>query len=311
MVGNLSQVATDLASLIGINHRRITSTIDNLQVVAADIQNNQQDLATSLSTLGAGLAPYIQISQWGQWFAVETIYTCLANQTVCPYYQPGNPPAGLGAVGRPAAAGAAVGASRRRACRQPRLQSPKQRSSALVGCPPRIEPRQMPEGRQRARTASVEVKAVTERNPKVVGIVAVIIMSSASWPSSSSTAACSPRATRSTARFPNAAGITKGTDGHGGRRQGRLGHLGRRCTATPSTPSSRSATRCVLPHETTAAVQVETLLGVVDVTLQPVSGWDDPLTVGRAHHRHLGADRVLPTAEHGAQRCCRRPTPRR
>jgi phospholipid/cholesterol/gamma-HCH transport system substrate-binding protein len=101
VVGNLSQVATDLAGLIGNNHTTITSTIDNLQAVAADVQNNQQNLASSLSTLGAGLAPYIQISQWGQWFAVETIYTCLANQTVCPYYQPGNPPAGSGPLGSP------------------------------------------------------------------------------------------------------------------------------------------------------------------------------------------------------------------
>ena len=101
VVGNLSQVATDLAGLIGNNHTTITSSIDNLQAVAADVQNNQQNLANSLSTLGAGLAPYIQVSQWGQWFAVETIYTCLANQTVCPYYQPGNPPAGSGPFGSP------------------------------------------------------------------------------------------------------------------------------------------------------------------------------------------------------------------
>jgi phospholipid/cholesterol/gamma-HCH transport system substrate-binding protein len=101
VVGNLSQVATDLASLIGNNHNTITSTIDNLQAVAADVQNNQQNLANSLSTLGAGLAPYIQVSQWGQWFAVQTIYTCLANQTVCSYYQPSNPPAGSGPGGSP------------------------------------------------------------------------------------------------------------------------------------------------------------------------------------------------------------------
>jgi phospholipid/cholesterol/gamma-HCH transport system substrate-binding protein len=99
VVGNLSTVATDLASLIGNNHNTVTSTVDNLQAVAADVQAHQQDLAQSLSTLGAGLAPYIQISQWGQWFAVETIYTCLANQTVCPYYQPSNPPAGSGPFG--------------------------------------------------------------------------------------------------------------------------------------------------------------------------------------------------------------------
>jgi phospholipid/cholesterol/gamma-HCH transport system substrate-binding protein len=101
VVGNLSQVATDLASLIGNNHNTITSTIDNLQAVAADVQNNQQNLASSLSSLGAGLAPYIQISQWGQWFAVETVYTCLAGQSVCPYYQPSNPPAGSGPFGSP------------------------------------------------------------------------------------------------------------------------------------------------------------------------------------------------------------------
>jgi phospholipid/cholesterol/gamma-HCH transport system substrate-binding protein len=101
VVGNLSLVATDLAGLIGNNHNTITSTIGNLQAVAADVQNNQQNLAKSLSSLGAGLAPYIQISQWGQWFAVETVYTCLAGQTICPYYQPGNPPPGSGPFGSP------------------------------------------------------------------------------------------------------------------------------------------------------------------------------------------------------------------
>ena len=99
VVGNLSLVATDLSGLIGNNHNTITSTINNLQTVAADVQHNQQNLSSSLSTLGAGLAPYIQISQWGQWFAVETVYTCLAGQSVCPYYQPGNPPAGSGPFG--------------------------------------------------------------------------------------------------------------------------------------------------------------------------------------------------------------------
>lgn len=101
VVGNLSQVASDLAGLIGNNHSTITSTIDNLQAVAADIQNNQTNLSNSLSTLGQGLAPYIQISQWGQWFAVETVYTCLAGQTICPYYQPSNPPPGSGLFGSP------------------------------------------------------------------------------------------------------------------------------------------------------------------------------------------------------------------
>jgi phospholipid/cholesterol/gamma-HCH transport system substrate-binding protein len=101
VVGNLSGVATDLAQLVGSNHTTITTTVDSLQAVAADVQNNQKALSSSLSTLGAGLAPYIQISQWGQWFAVQTVYTCLANQTSCSYYQPTNPPAGSGTGGSP------------------------------------------------------------------------------------------------------------------------------------------------------------------------------------------------------------------
>jgi phospholipid/cholesterol/gamma-HCH transport system substrate-binding protein len=101
VVGNLSQVASDLAGLIGNNHGTITSTITNLQAVAADVQHNQENLAKSLSSLGTGLAPYIQISQWGQWFAVQTIYTCLAGQAVCPYYEPSNQPPGSGPFGSP------------------------------------------------------------------------------------------------------------------------------------------------------------------------------------------------------------------
>jgi phospholipid/cholesterol/gamma-HCH transport system substrate-binding protein len=101
VVGNLSGVASDLAQLIGSNHSTITSTIDNLSAVATDVQNNQKALSDSLSSLGTGLAPYVQISQWGQWFAVQTVYTCLANQTACTYYQPGNAPAGSGPLGSP------------------------------------------------------------------------------------------------------------------------------------------------------------------------------------------------------------------
>jgi phospholipid/cholesterol/gamma-HCH transport system substrate-binding protein len=99
VVGNLSAVATDLATLIGSNQSVLTSTIDNLGAVAADVQNNQSQLASSLSSLGSGLAPYIQISNFGQWFAIQTVYTCLANQTTCTYYEPSDPPPGSGLLG--------------------------------------------------------------------------------------------------------------------------------------------------------------------------------------------------------------------
>jgi phospholipid/cholesterol/gamma-HCH transport system substrate-binding protein len=99
VVSNLSGVASDLATLIGSNQSVLTSTIDNLKAVAGDVQNNQQHLASSLSSLGAGLAPYIQISNYGQWFAIQTIYTCLDNQTSCTYYEPADPPPGSGLLG--------------------------------------------------------------------------------------------------------------------------------------------------------------------------------------------------------------------
>ncbi len=99
VVSNLSGVATDLANLIGSNQSVLTSTINNLSAVAADVQNNQGQLASSLSSLGSGLAPYIQISNFGQWFAIQTVYTCLANQTTCTYYEPSDPPPGSGLLG--------------------------------------------------------------------------------------------------------------------------------------------------------------------------------------------------------------------
>ena len=150
VVGNLSQVATDLASLIGNNHSTITSTIDNLQAVAADVQTNQQNLASSLSTLGAGLAPYIQISQWGQWFAVQTVYTCLANQTVCAYYEPNNPPAGSGPLGSPPAA----------QLRCPPGSSPSSASSTA----PRVGER-----RSAASTLGQDLQAVSGAAPRRAG----------------------------------------------------------------------------------------------------------------------------------------------
>ena len=62
VIGNLSSVATDLAGLIGNNHNTITSTIDNLQAVAADIQDNQTNLSNSLSTLGEGSGDVMELN---------------------------------------------------------------------------------------------------------------------------------------------------------------------------------------------------------------------------------------------------------
>ena len=121
------------------------------------------------------------------------------------------------------------------------------------------------------------MKAVTERNPKVVGIVAVVIMTACvlailllnrSFFSSGYTIQ---------ARFANAAGIAKGTEVmEAGVNVGSVTSVQVHGNAVDADLSINHSV--VLPHTTTAAIEVETLLGVVDVTLKPVSGWDDPLT---------------------------------
>jgi ABC-type transporter Mla subunit MlaD len=125
VVTNLGQVAGDLASLVGTNRSNLDGTINNLQAVAQDVAGHQQDLAQSLSTLGAGLTPYIQISSYGQWFQIQTVYTCLAGESVCNYFQPTNAPTGSGPLGSmPASA--------------PSLPGPTSGSSAPTNAAPSI-----------------------------------------------------------------------------------------------------------------------------------------------------------------------------
>jgi phospholipid/cholesterol/gamma-HCH transport system substrate-binding protein len=123
------------------------------------------------------------------------------------------------------------------------------------------------------------MKSFTERRPKVIGIIAVsiilvgvlaILLLKSSDFSSGYTL---------TARFPAAAGITKGSDVMvAGVKVGSVTGVNVHGNAVDTTLSVSHSV--VLPHETAAAIEVETLLGVVDVTLQPLSGWQDPLRNG-------------------------------
>ncbi len=101
VVGNLSAVAGDLAGLVGQNRSTIDSAINDLNNATATIVAHQTQLAQSLATLGSGLAPYVEISSYGQWFQVQTVYNCLANQTACSYDAPTRAPAGSGPAGTP------------------------------------------------------------------------------------------------------------------------------------------------------------------------------------------------------------------
>ncbi len=123
------------------------------------------------------------------------------------------------------------------------------------------------------------MKAVTERNPKVVGLIAIVVMSCCVLAILFLNRSLFSSGYTVDARFANAAGITKGTDVMvAGVTVGSVTSVQVHGNAVDA---SLSVNRSVqLPHETTAAIEVETLLGVVDVTLTPVSGWDDPLKPG-------------------------------
>jgi phospholipid/cholesterol/gamma-HCH transport system substrate-binding protein len=120
------------------------------------------------------------------------------------------------------------------------------------------------------------VKAFTERNPKIVGITAIIVMAVGILAILFLNRSVFSSGYTVEARFANAAGITKGTDVlEAGVNVGSVTSVKVHGNAVDAQLSVNHSV--VLPHDTTAAIEVETLLGVVDVTLKPVSGWDDPL----------------------------------
>ncbi len=120
------------------------------------------------------------------------------------------------------------------------------------------------------------MKAFTERNPKVVGITAVIVMGACVLAILFLNRSLFSSGYTVDARFPNAAGISKGTEVmEAGVNVGSVTAVDVQGNAVDAQLAVNRSV--VLPHVTTASVEVETLLGVVDVTLKPVSGWDDPL----------------------------------
>jgi phospholipid/cholesterol/gamma-HCH transport system substrate-binding protein len=91
-VGNLGTAEKDLAGMLKRNSGNLDSLISNLKGIASDLAHHRGALARSLHTLPAGLAPYQQMSSYGQWFEIDTVFTCVANQTTCSYQQPTNAP---------------------------------------------------------------------------------------------------------------------------------------------------------------------------------------------------------------------------
>jgi phospholipid/cholesterol/gamma-HCH transport system substrate-binding protein len=123
------------------------------------------------------------------------------------------------------------------------------------------------------------MKAFTERNPKIIGTVAVAVaLVVVAGVILLNRSVFLPSYTLH-ARLTNAAGLGKGTPvSVAGVKVGTVSGVHVQGNAVIADLAINHGV--VLPHDTAADVQVQTVLGVLDVVLQPKSGWDRPLTGG-------------------------------
>jgi phospholipid/cholesterol/gamma-HCH transport system substrate-binding protein len=120
------------------------------------------------------------------------------------------------------------------------------------------------------------MKAFTERRPKVIGAIAVVVIVVAVGAILLLNRSVFSSGYTVTARFSSAAGVTKGTDVMvAGVKSGSVTSVTVHGNSVDAVLSVNHGVQ--LPQDTHAAIEVETLLGVVDVTLQPVTGWQHPL----------------------------------
>lgn len=93
-VANLGSAEKDLARLLATNKGTLDGLISHLNGIATDLNDHRGSLALSLHTLPSGLAPYQEISSYGQWFEIDPVFTCEANETSCAYQSPTDAPGG-------------------------------------------------------------------------------------------------------------------------------------------------------------------------------------------------------------------------
>lgn len=123
------------------------------------------------------------------------------------------------------------------------------------------------------------MKAFTERNPKWIGGIALVVMAAVILAVIFLNRNIFSSGYQISAKFSNAAGVAKGTDVLlAGVDVGSVDSVSIDGNAVDVTMTIHNGV--VLPSHTAADIQVETLLGVVDVTLDPVSGWSHPLQGG-------------------------------
>lgn len=123
------------------------------------------------------------------------------------------------------------------------------------------------------------MKSFTERNPKVIGSVVLAVMAAVVLGVVLLNRSLFQSGYPVSARFATTAGIGKGTEVLlAGVKVGTVDSVGIDGNAVDVAMTIDNGV--VLPRRTDAAIQVQTLLGVMDVSLRPVSGWSAPLRPG-------------------------------
>lgn len=123
------------------------------------------------------------------------------------------------------------------------------------------------------------MKAFTDRNPRRVGLAALIVLVLIVGSVIVFNRGLFTSTYPVEARFSNAAGIGKGTKVLvAGVPVGSVGAIKLTGNAVVATLNLNDGT--VLPSNTAADVQVQTLLGLEDIALEPLGSWSHPLTPG-------------------------------
>ncbi len=123
------------------------------------------------------------------------------------------------------------------------------------------------------------MKSFTERDPRLIGVVAIAVAAALVLGVLVLNRSVFVPSYTLHARFVDAAGIGKGAPVDvAGVRVGTVS--GMRIDGNAVVADLAIDHGVVLPHETTAAIEVQTLLGVLDIVLQPQTGWAHPLQAG-------------------------------
>ena len=123
------------------------------------------------------------------------------------------------------------------------------------------------------------MKSFTERNPKIIGTIAVVVAAVLVFGVIVLNRSVFTPSYTVHARLTNAAGIGKGTEvSLAGVKVGTVSGVHVQGDAVMADLAIDHGV--VLPHDTAAQVKVQTVLGVLDVALQPRTGWDRPLAAG-------------------------------